>query len=148
MTQFEFEIKIIPSYDKRGETPNYGQHPLVFFFALKGPSGAIVMELNSSWLISEARNWTFPHSEMRRNIQQPYVTEVTLHRHLCKADLHEDPSQMHDDCGWLDGETCIVERVTGPSEAHEWLALFIGEGENGVRARMEKEYRERFPNEQ
>lgn len=145
MTQFKFDIKITPSYE-RGETPNYGQHPMVIFFTLTGSRGTIVMEVNSSWYISEAKSWTFPHSEMKRGLQQPYVPDVTLHRHVDEGDLFTDPQEMHDDCGWLHGETCVTERIASSSEAHEWLALLIGEGPEAIEAKMKEVYLERFPN--
>jgi hypothetical protein len=144
---FQFEVKFTPSYDTRGEKPNYGQHPMVMFFVLKGPEGAIVMELNTGWLLSEAKNWTFPHSEMKYNIHQPYVPEVYLHRHVNSNDLHTDVNEMRDDCGWLDGATCIPERIAGSSEGHLWLLCLIAEGAKGIEAKMTEVYNERFPND-
>lgn len=143
-SELKFQITTSPSYDTRGQTPNYGQHPLVFFFTLKGPKGAVVMELNSSWLLSEAKSWTFPHSGMKRNIQQPYCTEVNLHRFVTQEDMHEDTDQIHDDCGWLDGEACIVERISSSTEAHEWLLCLVEKGDKGIEEKLTLAYNERF----
>lgn len=147
MTTLKFEIKFTPSYDRRGEKPNYGQHPLVMFFVLTGEAGAIVMELNTGWYLSEIDSWSRPFDMDFPKCKVPYVAEVYLHRHLTEADMQLDASEIHDDCGWLDGANCVTERIVGLIDGAEWMKTLVAAGAVGVEAKMREFYWTRFPDE-
>ena len=89
------ELRSSPAYDFRGQTPNYGQHPLELHFLIKGDAGALVFSVNTGWRIDRTQRIDDP---------SPSYVQLTFHMHPTDPQVPED--ELHDDCGWLDGATC------------------------------------------
>lgn len=125
-------IRFTPAYDHRGETPNYGQHPMHLAFILRGDKGAIVFDICTGWYIDKT-------ARMRPDYYTVCAHDEVLDPHFREEDLTEE-------CGWLEGRPCLAELIYGFTSP-KYEALFTGflhHGEGWLWTELEKIYKERY----
>ena len=132
----EKTVQFSAAYDKRDPDPNknYGIHGVTIRFVYKGEKGATQFVLYT--------NWHLPHvtEELRnkeRFLLEPLPADLGYHS---PTPQYEGQTQM--DCDLLEGGVCYYD---GSSlQADRVYKRLLEEGEDGVWAELEEEYKHRF----
>ena len=135
-------IRTSPAYDRRNETPNYGQHPLEFHFIVRDERGALAFTFVTGWYIEEMRQAQIGESGSFREHRSSEYCRLSLHvPATLENSVDHDP---HENCGWLNGDSCQAsEPFGGTGEAIGDLAMtLITEGLDGLWRAMEKHFEE------
>lgn len=135
------EIKTSPAYDRRRETPNYGQHPLEFHFITRGDEGALVFTLVTGWYIEAQRRAQIGDSGSFATIEKSEYCLVNFHK---RATIHDctdhDPT---DHCDWIGGP-CVAHEpfgCTGKDIGNLFFTL-LTEGLDALWREMDRHYEE------
>ena len=132
----EKTVQFSAAYDKRDPDPNknYGIHGVTIRFVYKGEKGATQFVLYT--------NWHLPHvtEELRnkeRFLLEPLPADLGYHS---PTPQYEGQTQM--DCDLLEGGVCYYD---GSSlQADRVYKRLLEDGEDGVWAELEEEYKYRF----
>ena len=132
----EKTVQFSAAYDKRDPDPNknYGIHGVTIRFVYKGEKGATQFVLYT--------NWHLPHvtEELRnkeRFLLEPLPADLGYHS---PTPQYEGQTQM--DCDLLEGGLCYYD---GSSlQADRVYKRLLEDGEDGVWAELEEEYKYRF----
>lgn len=104
------EIRTSPGYDRRGETPNYGQHPLELHFLVRGDEGALVFTVVTGWPPSELKSRQIGSSGSFSSFTGAPYCVCSFHAVAALTNvIDNDP---HEDCGWL-GCACVAHEPFG-----------------------------------
>ena len=135
------EIKTSPAYDRRRETPNYGQHPLEFHFITRSEAGALVFTLTTGWYIEAQRRAQIGDSGSFATIEKSEYCVLVFHK---AATIHDcvdnDP---HEHCDWIDGP-CVAHEpfgLTGKPIGDLFMTL-LSEGLEGFWREMDRHFEE------
>lgn len=120
----EHIVRVYPAYDRRAE--GYGCGNANIFFTLKGPKGAISLSVDSGWALDGVP----PYKAIGRAVCEHRLTKVY------------DEEMPHEDCEWLDGQTCYggCSYVT----SDEFFEVLVRDGEDAMWEKLEEWY-ERLP---
>ena len=117
-------IKFIPGYDKRGGTPNYGQHSMEIQFIVRDEKyGALIWAIVPGWLPAPDQRQPFQYANFNTH---GYIT-----------DPHVDESTCHDNCEYLDGEPCTAQFYSGYESQEALFSGFILNGEDWLWEKLE-----------
>lgn len=131
---FTRKITFAPAFDKRDPNPskNYGIHGAHITFSLKEDGVPMVLTFSVS------TNWQLPHvqAEMDAKVSNTHLG-LMFHKPMAfGVDLHKpDPEGI--DCSLI-GCKCMANGSALLGE--EFLQILIAEGDEGLWARMEKQY--------
>lgn len=97
-------IKISPAYDKRNETPNYGQHGLEFHFVTRDAAGALAFSIHTGWYIEAMKRAQIGDSGTFREHPTSQYCRCSFHAFATLENSIDEWPTEH--CGWLDDAPC------------------------------------------
>jgi len=137
---FEKVVIFEPAYDKRNPDPskNYGIHGVNMRFVLKGELGSIHFCVFTNWHLPEVTEEYKYKPTWGNDWWKPTPADISYHS---KTRLNEWDHE-HENCTWLDGETCYTD---GSSlYAEKPFEALIREGSEGLWKFLENYYNETF----
>lgn len=136
------EIRLRPAYDRRNS--GYGMHGVDLCFFLIGDEGVIQFVVATNWMIPHVQKQIDNggvDSEFPFSLHSPMGADLGYH-----AKVQQFDGQTHrPNCDFIEGD-CYYDGSSLQAEAV--LDILREEGSDGVWARMEKEYSDRFGKDQ
>jgi len=158
MTKLERIVHFKPGFDKRNPSDpskDYGISGGSLLFLVKGPRGAVHFVLGTNFYPESAERHLvncYTDGRMRRfgpdgvaGIAQSYRArgfDVGYHA----PEPQYDGQHAHENCEWLGGKSCYTDGSA--LRADEWAQQFLERGTDWLWPALEREYADRFEDEQ
>jgi hypothetical protein len=129
---------------KGWNTEKNGQHSTEIHFALLGEHGAMVWQLSTG--IAPEGKWPSSNRDGPLlhgvNLGSPMGMGLFAHAELNEKTATETEYSINDSCEYLDGRACVCNYARYVDK--DLMQAFACEGFDGVRAVLEKEYKEHY----